>query len=387
MILSILQSNLDTALSMAVRIAGRTGLPITQSVLLRAADGRLHVTATNLEMSITATVAAKVEQDGTALVDAATLHRLISGLPNDRVDVTATARGIEIKCARSRLRLSVGDPEDFPPTPTLVGEPVALLDPEALRGAIRRVAFAALGDGTRPVLGGVHVEGGGAELHLAAGDGHRLNWLTLTLSEPMAERVSAIVPAKTMGELARLLDKEDKPVAITVDRNKGCIRFALTNTTLTSQLIAGTFPNFRQVLPVSRRSRLVVDTADLAQAVRTSAVFSRSETNAKVRMVAPTEIDLWVSGTSETTGDGQVMVDCVTEGEPAARMAMNGSQVIDALGAIGNGKVALDWSGEGVPVVLRSYADGVALEDFVQVLMPLADTVGLAQAAAVAVAV
>lgn len=379
MIVSILQSNLDAALDAVSRVTGgRTVLPVTACVLLRAdADGWLTLTGTNLEQTVVASAGAKVTVEGMALVNARMLAQLVGGLPNDRVDLTLTPKGLEIKCARSALRLAVSNPEDMPPVPTLSAGAEArslTLDPDVLRDAIRRTAFAAATKDDRPVLTGLSFEAkaGGSALVIATADGFRLNVLTIGLTDVVQDGISAIIPAATMTELSRLLAaaKQTEPVTITMDRNR--VAFELHTVTLYGQLIQGTFPTVSQLIPKTRAVRLVLHAPDLLAAVRTAAVFVEST----VWLMAVAADTLHVRGASDVTGDGMVALDAVTapgdEGNLPLSVALKANQLNDALGAVGAGKTAIDWSTPSSPVVLRPVNDdGTIQGNYIQVLMPM----------------
>ena len=118
--LSCLQENLKKGLDIVNRaVATRTTLPITQSVLLVAEESRLKLSATNLEIALSCWVGAKVEEDGAMVVPARLLSEFVSGLPNDKLDLTTTGQRnqMELKCARIEARIAGQNPEDFPPIP------------------------------------------------------------------------------------------------------------------------------------------------------------------------------------------------------------------------------------------------------------------------------
>ena len=195
--LSCLQENLKKGLDIVNRaVATRTTLPITQSVLLVAEESRLKLSATNLEIALSCWVGAKVEEDGAMVVPARLLSEFVSGLPNDKLDLTTTGQRnqMELKCARIEARIAGQNPEDFPPIPEVGEGSTWKIDPEVLRKALSRVVFAAATDESRPVLTGVYTEIEGDTMTLAAADGFRLAVHTLPVSPPASREGKRYCP-------------------------------------------------------------------------------------------------------------------------------------------------------------------------------------------------
>ena len=208
--LSCLQENLNKGLSTVSRaVATRTSLPVTQNILLATDEGRLKLTATNLEMAITCWIGAKVDSDGAITVPARLLTEFTASLPADNVSLTLSDRTMQLKCARFEARLSGIAADDFPPIPKISDGINTKVSVEAIREAIRHVAFAAATEESRPVLTGVHCDFDGDKLKMAAADGFRLAVYTSSLLTPISARTAVIIPARTLNELSRFLTEDE----------------------------------------------------------------------------------------------------------------------------------------------------------------------------------
>lgn len=366
-----LQENLKRGLDIVGRaVAVRTTLPITQSILMVAGEGRVKLSATNLEIAISCWVGAKVEEEGSLAIPARLLSEFVASLPNETVEMDSKASGnqIQIKCARQEARIAGQDAEDFPPIPS-VGEGQAIrVDAEALRKALGRVVFAAATDETRPVLTGVYTEFEDDQLTLAAADGFRLSVHKLPLLSAVPEKGSIIVPSRAFNELARLLGDQTDPLEITVSASGTQALFRLKSADLVSQIIQGTFPNYQQLIPKSFTTRCVVEVGEFLRATRIASVFARDGSGI-VRLQMGGENGtgkLVVSARAEEIGDNVGELEAAVEGE-AGKVAFNGRYLTDVLAELSNGQVALETTSPSSPGVFHP----VGSDDYTHVVMPM----------------
>ncbi len=371
--LSCLQENLNRGLSVVGRaVAARTTLPITNNVLLATDQSRLKLVATNLEMAISCWIGAKVEEEGTITVPARLLTEFISSLPSDRVDVSLTPRtkSLGLKCARFEARISGVDAKDFPPIPKVDEGITTKVEVEALRQGISQVVFAAATEESRPVLTAVNAEFDGDLLTLAAADGFRLAVYKLPLAVPVSPKTEAIIPARTLTELNRLMADQEEAVEITVNPNKSQALFRLKDIELVSQLVQGTFPKYAQLIPQSYNTRAVVDVSEFLRATKTASIFARDGSGIVRLVIAPggelTPGKVTISARSEEIGDDVGEIDGIVDGEEA-KIAFNGRYLVDVLGVLHEAQVALEITNPSSPGVIRP----VGVDNYIHVVMPM----------------
>src|SRR5436305_801048 len=191
-------------------VTTRTTLPVLNNILLATDEGRLKLTATNLEVGITYWLPCKsVEEEGAITVPARLLQEFVSSLPNDLITVDANESNynIHLTCARTDANIRGIDAEEFPTLPKLTGAPLVTIPAALLREMITQVSFAASRDDNRPVLAGVLLSFKGRQVIMAAADGFRLAVRTAELEQPVGSEseVRIIVPVRAMDELARAL--------------------------------------------------------------------------------------------------------------------------------------------------------------------------------------
>ena len=377
---SCLQENLSKGLSLVGHaVATRSTLPILSNVLLAADQGRLKLSATNLEVGLTCWIGAKVEEEGATTVPARTFADLVGAMPQERVDLALAERThtLNMRCGRFENNVRGIDPAEFPVVPGLDGKTVIRAEAGLLRTAINQVVFAAATDDKRPILAGMlarfhnDAQSGNGRVTFAAADGFRLAVRTIPLSAPVSDTLSAIVPARAMALLARTASAQESPISIHITPSKSQVVFRLENVELVAQLIDGTFPDYNLIVPKKKDTRVVARTSEVLKACKAASVFARDSSNI-VRFTVTPGSDLepgnvTVQATSAEAGDNVGKVDANVEG-PAAQIAFNVAYVMDALSAAGSEQVAIELTTPSSPGVLRP----VGQEDSYQcVIMPM----------------
>ena len=373
--ISCLQENLSRGLAIVSRaVASRATLPITQNVLLSTDQSMLKLSATNLEIAITTWIGAMIEEEGAITVPARLLTEFVNALPSDRIDLELPSGSgvLQLTCARAEARIHGVDAADFPPIPTVDEGVAATIDPQVLRLAITRVAFAAAAEESRPVLTGVEVKLEGDKFTMAAADGFRLAVHRGSLASPVESETDVIIPARTLIELGRLLGDQGEPVEIMMTPARAQVLFRVQGVEIVSQLLQGSFPNYDQLIPQHYQTRAVFDLQDLLRATRTAAIFARDGSNIiRVQMVPNGDEEVpgkaIISAKSEEVGDNQdeVAADSIEGGE--SKIAFNSRYLQDVLAVLERGKVALETTTPSSPGVFKP----IDSEEYVHVVMPM----------------
>ena len=374
--LSCLQENLTKGLSVVQRaVATRSTLPITQNVLLATDNARLRLSATNLEIAISAWVGAQVEEEGAVTIPARLLTEFVSSLPAARIDMESQDQplSLEMKCAGAEANVNGQDAEDFPPIPTVDDGTICRITPAALREAIDRVAFAAATEDSRPVLTGVKVEIKGDVFTFAAADGFRLSIYEGKLYEPVAEDLDFILPARALQEANRLAAAQNETVEFTVNQQRSQAMFKFDNVELVSQLVQGTFPDFRQLIPESCETRVVVSQNSFLRATtRTAGIFARDGSGiVRLNMTASENGEsgkIKVSARAEELGDYSREMDAQVEGGDA-KIAFNNKYLTEVLEVLGDEDVALETTTPSSPGVIKPADDDAGR--YTHVVMPM----------------
>lgn len=366
-----LQENLIRGLQIAGRgVSTRTTLPILSNVLLRTEAGRLKLTATNLEVGINCWVAAKVEDEGSITVPAKLFTDFASALPPGPIELSLNVRTktVHIKSGPFEANLKGLDAEEFPLIPGIPEKATTRMSQSVLRRMVREVAFVAATDDSRPVLTGVLTTLDGDEMVMAAADPYRLSVRRGPLLSPVAERLEAIIPAKSLFEVERVLEDVDDPVEIYVTPNKSQIIFHTEDVDLVSRIIEGQFPNYKQVIPSSSQTTVIVQRDELLKATRLASYFARDAANIVRFQIDPTsDTPLVVSATAAEVGDNTGRIEASVQGQPTT-IAFNSRFVQDALASLTAPEIKLELGGPLAPGVIKVTEDENA---YLHVVMPL----------------
>ncbi len=367
---SCLQETLNRGLNVVGRaVASRTTLPITQNVLIATDQGRLRLTATNLEVAISTWVGSTVEEEGEITVPARLLSEFVGSLQNERVDMVTTTQphAMSLSCARNQARIIGTDASEFPPIPTVEDGVTAKISARALRAAINQVVFAAASEESRPVLTGVKMEIDEDRFTLAAADGFRLAVHHGALQEAVGESAEVIIPARTMTELNRLLGDDEEAVEMVFSSGRGQALFRLKDIEMMSQLIQGSFPNYSQLIPERYTTRAGLQVDECLRAARTANIFARDSSGIVRLHIQPGEPGaLQVLARADEVGENSAELDAEVEGDEA-KIAFNAKYLMDVLGVIGTERVALEVTTPSSPGVLRPKDT----ENYVHVVMPM----------------
>jgi DNA polymerase-3 subunit beta len=370
---SCIQENLAKGLGIVTRaVSPRNVLPVLGNVLLATEESRLKLAATNLEMGITYWLGAKVEEEGSITVPARTILDFVNNLPNEKVHLNLDSRrqSLNLRCESFTSDIKGVDAQEFPLLPTAgVGEGLAL-NVADLREMIMQTTVAAATDDSRPVLTGVLMRLEGGRLTLAAADGFRLSVRYADLSAAAKEPISVIIPARALGELARLIGDQDETIWMVLPSSRGQVVFRLKDAELSSSLIDGSFPDFQSIIPRSCSTRAVLSTAQFLKACKAADIFARQASHSARITITPGPDSLpgrvQVNATAAETGAGETVMDATVEG-PGIEIAFNVKYLVDVLTVINTPNVILETTGSAAPGVIKP----VGRDDFTHVIMPM----------------
>ena len=354
-------------------VAPRSTLPVLSNILIKTDEGRLRLSATNLELGITTWIGANVQNEGAITVPARTFSDLISNLPNEDVLLTLdpTTRTLNVNCGASNTDIKGIDAEEFPPIPEPDLTNAIPLNVENFKEMIQQVAFAASTDDSRPMLTGIHLTSDGDKLSMAATDGFRISVRTAVLADPLPNRLEAIIPARAMSELARIATDGNDNLLMNFPAERGQVIFHMKDVELVSQLIDGTFPDYKAIIPPSFKTHTVLSTSGLLAACKQAEIIARDSTNVAQLDIQP-ESDgqksatLEISAVSEQTGSSEITVDASIDGTPLL-VAFNVRFLREVLEVIKTANVLLETNAANSPGMIRPVGD----EYFRHIIMPM----------------
>jgi DNA polymerase-3 subunit beta len=370
---SVLQENLAHGLSIVSRaVSPRSTLPVLANILVATDEGRLRLSATNLELGITCWIGAKIEEDGSTTVPARTFTDLVSTLPTDRVDMSLNVRTqtLNVRSSSSNTDIKCIDAQEFPPMPVPDLSEAILINVSDLKEMIQQVVFAASSDEARPVLTGVFLSAQDNRITMQAADGFRLSVRHAELTSPVARPIKAIIPARALSELARVASDGNQMVNMVLMPSRGQVIFHMKDVELASQLIDGTYPDLEQVIPRSSQTRSVLSSTQFLKACKQAEIFAREGSHiARIHITPGSSLQpgtVEISGQSEETGSNQTVLDATIEGNELT-IAFNVRFLREILDVIHTPNVVLETNVDTTPGVLRPAGE----DNFLHVIMPM----------------
>jgi DNA polymerase-3 subunit beta len=352
---------LADALATAGRAAtSRSGtLPVLSGVRLDVSDGDLTVTGTDLELTIRLSVPVHSDQDGSAVVPARLVADIVKALPAGAVEVSIADEEMSISAGRSQFSVRPLSLSDYPAQVEPDAEPVTLTT-DAVGNALRQVVRAASTDDARAVLTGVLITSEEDGLKMVATDSYRLAVRNLPKSAILAPGQKVLVPGRALAELQRILSGDDE---LTVRLGAREAVFEAGGTRLTTRLIEGEYPNYRNLLPSSYPNVLTVGRDALLEALRRVKILAQDSTPVRLTLGGDT---LQLTAITQDVGNAAEEIDASYDGAEMT-VAFNPEYLAAGIDAIDGDEVTLATMDPMKPAVLR----GVGHDEYLYLLMPV----------------
>ncbi len=362
--ITVLQENLLRALSRTSRIVPiKPQLPIIANVLLETQEGRLNITATNLETTEAVLVGAKVGKDGGICVSSRLLLELVTTLPQSTVRLTVKEGTLLVETGGFRAAIPGVAAGEFPQIKEGGKATFAALGKDELMGAVAQVIFAAATDEGRPLLTGVRILGKDGETQLAATDGFRLSVkrVSLTTKEPL----DLLVPARALSEVVKVSMEEKETKEINIARPEPSqMIFVVGDTEIRTRLIDGDYPNFEKIIPTKYNTRVLLEKAALLSAAKSAAIFARD--NANIVKLHIENQTVTISANTPQVGQNQVDVEANVDGE-GGDMAINSRFLLECLSNFPGDELLFEMTGSLNPGVFRPVKD----DSYLHIIMPV----------------
>lgn len=346
----------------------RNTIPILSNVLMKAENGTLVLSTTDMDLEINEAVLADVKEAGATTAPAHTLHDIVRKLPDDHaveLDLGKDGNVMTVKAGRSTFRLSCLPVADFPEIGGAELPASFSLPAAELRALIDRTKFAMSTEETRYYLNGIYVHAadndGVKVLRAVATDGHRLARFEMPLPAGAEAMPGVIIPRKTVGELRKLLEEAADSIEISLSNSK--IRFAFDHIVLTSKLIDGTFPNYQQVIPTGNNKIVEVNPKLFSKAI--DRVSTISDGKSRALKIALNGKVMTLSANSPESGSATE--DLEINGNDNMEIGFNARYLMDITSQIEGDGCRIILADAASPTIIQSAGDSSAL----YVLMPL----------------
>jgi DNA polymerase III subunit beta len=350
-------------------------IPILANVLMEARDDEVRFLATDLEVGLRSKCAASVSKNGSLTLPAKKFYEIVRSLPETDIRISEDKGGVKVAAERFDSRMQTLPREDFPTLPESGAAgtaPRATLPRAVLREMVTKTAFAITGEDTRYYLNGALFILKSDTMSLVATDGHRLALVSVhrdggsgrVRAVGDGDEIRAILPRKTLGELARLLQEGD--VDIQYERGENHLFFDVGGRLLISRMIDGQFPAYERVIPKGNDKRIDFERDRLTSAVRRVALLSNERSRAVKFHIDAGRVD--VTSSSPDLGEARETLPVEYAGA-AMQICFNAQYVLDFLAAVTTDVVSLELTDEVSQVLMRPV--GAETYDYTYVIMPM----------------
>jgi DNA polymerase-3 subunit beta len=337
--ISLERDALFAQLQTVSRVAStRSAIQALSGVQLTANSSGCELRATDMDVGLRVPLEAEVAREGTVVLPARLIVDVVRSLPAEHVslELRSAEQDVELVAGNATFHIRTLRGDDFPPFPEPDPDSSVELPADAFVSTALKVAGSASRDETRPVLTGILVSASDRELRMVATDSYRLSVKETTLESPLSSGFEVNVPARALQELARLVSHDqDEPLSVSVRQNQ--VLFTLGRVVLSSRLIDGQFPNYRQLLPETFEHELRLGGSELTEVVRRISLLAQK--NAPLRL-AFAEGELTVSAQTPDVGEARESMPVAFTGEPL-EIGFNPEFLRAGLEAIDEGDVLL----------------------------------------------
>jgi DNA polymerase-3 subunit beta len=364
---TVLANHLKEGLSFSSHgISSRSQLPILLNFLIQAQNGRLIISATDLEVGLIVKIPAKIEDEGAVTVPAKTLFDLISSIEEEKVDLEEKDGSLHLKGAHVSASFPTMSAADFPKLYEDKGEKQAEIDKKIFDKEVGRVVFSSSLDSGRPALSGILIKKEEKDLVMVATDGFRLSLKSkFSLGGKTTIEKSLLIPSRVVKEILSIKTDENNPqISVFASSKNNQVVFEVGDYTVVGRLIEAEYPAYEKIIPDDFTTSAVFDRLSAQNAVRACSVFAREAAN--IVKIAVSKNQIKFSASASSVGEDEVEVEAKTEGEDN-EIAFNARYLLDLFSNVDSEQVEFQMTGPLNAGVFKIPGE----KDFLHLIMPI----------------
>ncbi|PIR41948.1 MAG: DNA polymerase III subunit beta [Candidatus Yanofskybacteria bacterium CG10_big_fil_rev_8_21_14_0_10_37_15] len=356
------QKNLKRALGIVERIVSKnTTLPILNNILFKTENGRLRLSATNLEIGINYSIGSKIEETGEVAVPARIISDFISNISDEKIKLIVNNNNIlNINSEHYKTKILGFDAKDFPLIPKIKTKPLLSMPVKILKNSLISVMDSVALSEARPELAGIFVTFENDKIVFASTDSFRLTEKNFDLKN--STKQSFIIPRNTVTELIRIAGDLEGDIFINLNDNQ--ISFSNEDFEIVSRLVDGNYPDYKKVIPDKFISKIIINKNDLEKNIRLAGLFASNISDIKIQCL---ETKTKIVSSNSDKGEIETEIKSILKNQ-SFEVSLNYHYILDGLKIIDTEEVVLEYTGQGSPLVLKPGNDR---KDLVYLIMPL----------------
>jgi DNA polymerase-3 subunit beta len=354
---------LKNAVSLAERMTGKNlSLPVLGGILFSAKNNKLLLRATNLDIGIEVGISAKVSEDGVFVVQGNLLFGVLSSIYDQKVSLELSGENLTVSTANTRSVLKCLPAEDFPTLPTINDSDSFLIPADKFSEGVKSVHYSASVSDMKPEIASICMYSEGETLVFVATDSFRLSEKKIFLKNK-ASFPHILIPQKNTLEILRVLDGVTGDMVVRLSKNQ--ISFSISDIYITSRIVDGIFPDYRQIIPKEYSTEATMLKQDIMNALKLTNLFSDKFNRADISVDIGGK-KFTVESKNSAVGENSTIIDASLSGK-SITCGFNQKYIVDCFQSIKQDSVVFRFSGEGRPLVIH----GVSDHTFTYLVMPL----------------
>lgn len=360
--ITVLKTDLAKTLNVVSRFtSSRAQLPIIGNILIKAKGAKLIIQATNLEMSISTHIGAKVDEEGEITLPSKSFTDLINSISSNQIELLVANEILNIKAEGVNTSITGVNTADFPVIPEAV-ENVVTVNGEDFSDSLMQVLFSASPDDTRPALSGLLIDLGLVSSFVTS-DGFRLSKKDLKI-EGISQKRRLILPKQAMGEVLKIIKETKKDVSFKFDEENSQVLFQIGDYLLSTRIVEGEYPNFEKIIPDNSRIVANLSRGDLLSSLKTISVIAREAAN--IARFEFSENGLTIKSENQKGGAGELTVPASVSGG-AISISYNYKYLIDFLNIINSENISIELNDASSPGVFKEEGS----DNYLHLIMPV----------------
>jgi len=358
---TVTQENLSKALNIVSRVASsHTSLPILNNILIKTENNQLILSTTNLEIAITESINAKIDQDGIFTIPAKLMSDFISQLPKNNINLELKDNKLKITSGNYKSIINTTIADEFPNIPAVKPDIQLKLNKELFRSAASQIIPVASTDTSRPILTGAYLHTYNNNLYITATDGYRLAERKIIKQDG---EISAIIPITTINDVLRVLNDEVEEINLKLNSEQ--IEFNIDSIIINSRLIDGNFINYRQLIPKNTENSAIIDKIEFLRIIKISELFARESAGSIIIKADQKSQSLKINSITSELGENSAEIEGEIIGD--GQITFNSRYLIDAINCIPDDKIKFSFSGKLAPSLLTAEQN----LDYKHIIMPV----------------
>lgn len=365
-----LKENLKNGLSAVERIVSKNvTLPILNNILLKTEKNFLCLISTNLELGIQYWVMSKVDKEGAVVVPTKLFSSFVSAINDEKISVESSNNTVKIKNDDYKAQIKGFDSQEFPLIPEIDNQEVITVDGATFASALSQIMNFCSNNQIRPELAGIYLLFQKDTINMVATDSFRLAEKKVVLKSKLDKEYSFIIPQKTAQEIVNIFTEENE---LNIFFSKNQILFESKykevdhpKVRLTSTLIQGQFPNYKEIIPKGKETTITLDSGEMTSKLKMSGLFTNKTNEVKLTVDSKKGI-VNISAQNTDTGENESFIKADVSGINQ-EVCFNNKFLLDGLGSVDSKKITFEVNGENGPSVLR----GVGDDSYLYLVMPI----------------